>query len=93
MGFNLCIEHIEQIYLYKYLYNEVYSSIKNNIELEIGKTVQQLIALISSEKLIPLLYYEFNSILFYDIISLYEMKEKFLSLKIIFPLFEELRKN
>ena len=84
----------ETIYFYKDIYNEVESSINNNSELDIRKTVKQLISLISSEKFIPLLYCEIYSlVLFKDIIAMYEMKEKFLSLKIIFPLFEEIKKN
>ena len=46
----------EQIFLYKDLYNEVNSSIKNNKELVIGKTVQQLISLLFSEKNLFLYY-------------------------------------
>ena len=82
---------IEQIYFYKDLYNEVDSSINNNTKLDIRKTVQQLTSLISSDKFLFLLSLEFGSILFYDIIAMYEMKEKFLSLKIFFPLIEELK--
>ena len=84
----------EQIYFYKDIYNEVESSIINNSELDIRKTVQQLISLISSDKFIPLLCLELGSaVIFKDIIAMYEMKEKFLSLKIIFPLCEEIKKN
>ena len=84
---------IEQIYFYKDLYNEVDSSINNNTKLDIRKTVQQLTSLISSDKFLFLLcLYELsNYIYFRDIIAMYEMKEKFLSLKIFFPLIEELK--
>ena len=82
---------IEQIYFYKDLYNEVDSSINNNTKLDIRKTVQQLTSLISSDKFLFLLSLEWSSILFMDIIAMYEMKEKFLSLKIFFPLIEELK--
>ena len=85
---------IEQIYFFKDIYDEVVSSINNNIELDIRKTVQQLTSLISSEKFIPWFTYQYSSILWFkDIIAVYEMKEKFLSLKVIFPLFEELKNN
>ena len=57
----------EQIYFYKDLYKEVDSSINNNIELDIRKTVQQLTSLISSDKFIPLLYYESKSFTFFSI--------------------------
>ena len=76
----------EQIYFYKDIYNEVVSSINNNTELDIKKTVQQLTSLISSEKFIPWFFYNMATG-FIDIVIMYEMKEKFLSLKIIFPLF------
>ena len=82
---------IGQIYYYKDLYNEVDSSINNNTKLDIRKTVQQLTSLISSDKFLFLLSLEWSSILFMDIIAMYEMKEKFLSLKIFFPLIEELK--
>ena len=88
MGIHLSIE---QIYFYKDLYNEVDSSINNNTKLDIRKTVQQLTSLISSDKFLFLLSLEWSSILFMDIIAMYEMKEKFLSLKIFFPLIEELK--
>ena len=85
---------IEQIYFFKDIYDEVVSSINNNTELDIRKTVQQLTSLISSEKFIPWFTYQISSILWFkDIIAVYEMKEKFLSLKVIFPLFEKLKNN
>ena len=85
---------IEQIYFFKDIYDEVVSSINNNTELDIKKTVQQLTSLISSEKFIPWLFYNMATATgFIDIVIMYEMKEKFLSLKIIFPLFEELKNN
>jgi len=67
----------EQIYFYKDIYNEVVSSINNNTELDIKKTVQQLTSLISSEKFIPWLFYNMATATgFIDIVIMYEMKEK-----------------
>jgi len=82
----------ESLYMIIDLYNEVDISIKNNSNLNINDVVKHLSSFCFSEKLIPYLgSKEFHIFAFYDIISLYEMKEKFLSFKIFFPLFEELK--
>ena len=82
----------ESLYMIIDLYNEVNISTKNNSNLNINDVVKHLSSFCFSEKLIPYLasknFYIFQ---FYDIISIYEMKEKFLSFKIFFPLFEELK--
>ena len=82
---------IQQIYLYRDLYEEVQSSIKNNIELDLNKTVYQLSSFCFSENFIHLFIFEIKKSAFLDIIAIYEMKEKFLSLKIFFQLIEELK--
>ena len=80
------------LFLIKELYDEVDYSIKNNTELDINKTVEQLYSFCLSIKFEPFILYEVSSFLvFIDIVAIYEMKEKLLSLKIIFPLFEKLK--
>ena len=71
-------------------YNEVKSSIKNSSELNLNALVNHLASFCFTEKFIPFLSIERSRL--FDIISIYEMKEKFLSLRIIFPLIAELKK-
>ena len=61
-------------------YNEVKSSIKNSSELNLNALVNHLASFCFTEKFIPFVY------------IIYEMKEKFLSLRIIFPFIAELKK-
>ena len=74
-------------------YNEIESSIKNNTELNLKNVVNNLSLFCFSDKFIPFFLMEIRTIFFpfLNIITIYEMKEKFLSLKIVFPLFEELK--
>ena len=74
-------------------YNEIESSIKNNTELNLKNVVNNLSLFCFSDKFIPFFLMENrqNILPFLNIIIIYEMKEKFLSLKIVFPLFEELK--
>ena len=72
-------------------YNEVKSSIKNSSKLNLNALVNHLTSFCFTEKFIPFLFIEICRG-FLDIISIYEMKEKFLSLRIIFPLIAELKK-
>ena len=71
-------------------YNDVKSSIKNSSELNLNALVNHLTSFCFTEKFIPFLYMDKRGI--FDIISIYEMKEKFLSLRIIFPFIAELKK-
>ena len=75
-------------------YNEVKSSIKNSSELNLNALVNHLTSFCFTQKFILFLSYEGQvyKYQFFDIISIYEMKEKFLSLRIIFPFFAELKK-
>ena len=73
-------------------YNEIESSIRNNAELDIKDVVNKLSLFCLSDNFCPFLLLELKNIwAMSDIVIIYEMKEKFLSLKIIFPLVEELK--
>lgn len=76
-------------------YNEIESSIRNNTELDIKDVVNKLSLFCLSDNFCPFLLMELKEskkfVPMDDIVTIYEMKEKFLSLKIIFPLFEELK--
>ena len=76
-----------------YLLFDIYKEIESNSD--INNLINKLSLFSLSDKFILLLYmdYHIKDKIFYSIISLFEMKEKFLSLKIIFPLFEELKKK
>ena len=68
------------------------SSIKNNIDLDIEQEVEKLTSFCISDSFIPFLCCELEcKIPFSGIISLYESKEKFLSIKIVLSLFEQLK--
>ena len=74
-------------------YNDVKSSIKNSSELNLNDLVNHLASFCFTEKFIPFLIVQsLSDFKFLDIISIYEMKEKFLSLRIIFPFIAELKK-
>ena len=91
MGSYLGIESCH-LYMLMELYDEIDYSIKNNTELDINKIIDQLYSFCLSDKFELVVCYEANSFLiFNDIVAIYEMKEKLLSLKIIFPLFEKLK--
>ena len=80
------------LYMLMELYDEIDYSTKDNTELDINKIIDQLYSFCLSDKFDLVVCYEANSFLiFNDIIAIYEMKEKLLSLKIIFPLFEKLK--
>ena len=80
------------LYFMKDYYNEIESSLKNNTDLDIKKITENLCSFCFSETLIPFIINETCS-LFQNVLSIFEMKEKFLSLKIIFQLLEELKKK
>ena len=68
------------------------SSIKNNIDLDIEQEVEKLTSFCISDSFIPFFCCELDyKIPFSGIISLYESKEKFLSIKIVLSLFEQLK--
>ena len=75
-------------------YDDIESSIENGTNLDATNVVNQLSKFCLSEKFIPFLCKELESSKitypFWDIITILEIKEKYLSLNIIFPLFEEL---
>ena len=87
-------EHISLIIDF---YNEVELSIKNKSDLDIQKVVHQLVSFIYSNEFKFFLFEEFWFIKqlfpFCDIISIYEMKENFLSLKLFILVFEEIKKD
>ena len=75
-------------------YKEFESSIKNTNELNIKNISKQLLSFCLSDKFIPFLYTElglYKEELFSRFIGLYESKEKYLSLKILFNLLEDLK--
>ena len=78
-------------------YNEVELSIKNKSDLDVEKVVHQLVSFIYSYEFKLFLFNEiwFDNQLFpfCDIISIYEMKEEFLSLKLFILVFEEIKKD
>ena len=68
------------------------SSIKNNTDLDIKKEVEKLTSFCISDSFIPYLCCETDcNAPFFGFISLYESKGKFLSLKIILSLSEQLK--
>ena len=68
------------------------SSIKNNTDLDIKEEVEKLTSFCISDSFIPYLCCELKfKIPFIGFISLYESKEKFLSLKIMLSLSEQLK--
>ena len=74
--------------------DEIESSIENNINLDIKKEVDKLISFCFSDNFIPYFLCENNSKRpFQFVINLFECKEKFFSMKLIFPFFEELKKR
>ena len=78
--------------LKKYFYNEMEFSIKNNTDLDVKKITEKLCTFCFSEAFIPFICFE----ILFDFqftVSLYEIKEKFLSIKILFHLLEELKKK
>ena len=80
------------LYLAKDFYDEMESSLKNNTDLDIKKISEKLCSFCFSESFIPFIYCEFL-FQFQNFLSIFEMKEKFLSLKILIPLLEELKKK
>jgi len=72
------------------LYNNIDSLANKGEEPKIKDLVGQLSTFFLSDKLIPFLSVEGFPIQFHGLINFIERKEKFLSLKIIFPLAEEL---
>ena len=78
-------------------YNEVELSIKNKSDLSIQNVVHQLVSFIYSYQFKFFLFNEMWFVKqlfpFCDIISIYEMKEKFLSLKLFILVFEEIKKD
>ena len=68
------------------------SSNKNNIDLDIHKELEKLVSFCQSDNFIPYLCCELdNKMPFLSVISLYESKDKFLSVKIVLSLFEQLK--
>ena len=78
-------------------YNEVKLSLESKSDLDIQKVVHQLISFIYSFEFKLYLFEEMWFVKklfpFCDIISIYEMKEKFLSLKLLILVFEEIKKD
>lgn len=68
---------------------------KNLVDLNINKIINILVSFTLSDKFFPFVYIvNKNSRLSYEfILSIFESKAKFLSLKIFLPLFEQLKKN
>ena len=65
-------------------YNEIESSIRNNTELDIKDVVDKLSLCCLSDNFCPFLLMELNNMVYMiNIVTIYEMKEKFLSLNYI----------
>lgn len=84
---------LEEFYMIKDLYDEIEASINNKKEINIIDVAKKLSYFCFSEKFIPLLSGKTKIDVLFFIIMLYEKKEKYLSLKIYFPLLEELKKQ
>ncbi len=81
----------EDLYMFKELIDEIENSKINNINLNAKNIAKQIASFCLSEKLIPFIFGEIKlkEHLFFPI-AMYEVEEKYLSLKIIFHLLEEL---
>ena len=89
MGFELIIP-----YFFREFFDEIESSIENNINLDIKMEVDKLVSFCFSKNFIPYLSCEFQSKNpFQFVISLFECKEQFFSMKLLFPFLEELKKR
>ena len=84
---------LEEFYMIKDLYDEIEASINNKKEINIIDVAKKLSYFCFSEKFIPFLSGKTKINVLFFIIMLYEKKEKYLSLKIYFPLLEELKKQ
>ena len=84
---------LEEFYMIKDLYDEIEASINNKKEINIIDVAKKLSYFCFSEKFIPFLSGKTKIDVLFFIIMLYEKKEKYLSLKIYFPLLEELKKQ
>ena len=80
------------LYLMRDFYDEIKSSLKNNTDFDIKNSVEKLCSFCFSESFFFFISNEFL-LEFKIFLSIFEMKEKFLSLKIIFQLMEELKKK
>ena len=78
------------LYLIKDFYSEIKESIQNNTDLDIKKISQKLSSFCLSGGFFNLFVSEVSSKSFNSII-MFEMKEKYLSLQVIFQLLEELK--
>ena len=89
MGFEMFIP-----YFFREFLDEIESSIENNINLDIKMEVDKLVSFCFSKNFIPYLSCEFQSKKpFHIVISLFECKEQFFSMKLLFPFLEELKKR
>ena len=90
MGSDLLIMKVT--YFIREFIERLDSSIKNNTDLDIKKEVEKLTSFCISDSFIPYLCCETDcNAPFFGFISLYESKGKFLSLKIILSLSEQLK--
>ena len=81
-------------YFFREFLDEIESSIENNINLDIKMEVDKLVSFCFSKNFIPYLSCEFQSKNpFQFVISLFECKEQFFSMKLLFPFLEELKKR
>ena len=87
---NLDNLHMEDVDICFELYNNLENLTKENNKPKIKDLVGQLSSFFLSDKLVPFLSVEDFPAQFCRLINLYERKEKFLTLKIIFSLGEEL---
>ena len=78
------------LYLIKDFYSEIKESIQNNTDLDIKKISQKLSSFYLSGGFFNLFVSEVDSKSF-NSITMFEMKEKYLSLQVIFQLLEELK--
>lgn len=82
---------LEEVYMIQEFYDEIETSINNNTSINIKNTAKKLASFCLSEKFIPILFGKKNLDALYNVIAIYELNEKYLSLKILFYLLEELK--
>ena len=85
------------LFFLKDFYDEIENSIKSKTDLNVNNTIKRLSSFCLSEEFYCYLYCQMfwkePCFPFCDLITIYEMKEKFFSFKIFLPLLEELKLN
>lgn len=85
------------LFFLKDFYDEIENSIKSKTDLNVNNTIKQLSSFCLSKEFYCYLncqiFWKEPCFPFCDLITIYEMKEKFFSFKIFLPLLEELKLN